>query len=80
MLLAGCAPTYFKPGITEEEGARDAYECHYQSQMLPRTPQAVTLTPSGVPLYADPTLGWGDLALSRRMLDACMRARGYTKE
>jgi hypothetical protein len=79
-MLAGCAPSYTKLGVSPEEGARDAYECHYQSQALPRTPQAVAVTPSGAPLYADWSLGLGDLALQRQMLDACMRARGYTRD
>jgi hypothetical protein len=81
LLLAGCSgPVYFKAGIPQQEGDQDAYECHYQSQMLPRTPQAVSRGAYGVPLYADPSLGLFDLALQRKMLDACMRARGYTKE
>jgi hypothetical protein len=82
LLAAGCAPVYGKPGITEAEGQRDAYECHRESLMLPRTPQAVTRGPGpyGAPIYADPTMGWGDVALSARMLDLCMRARGYTKQ
>ena len=80
LVLAGCAPTYGKPGLTQAEGDRDAYECWAQSQMLPRTPQSLTYTPQGTPVFADPSLGLGDVALSRRMLDACMKARGYTRE
>jgi hypothetical protein len=48
--------------------------------MLPRTPQSITRGPGGALIYADPSLGLGDLALSQKMLDMCMKARGYTKE
>jgi hypothetical protein len=81
LVVSGCGgPVYSKPGLTQAEGDRDSYECWRESQMLPRTPQSITRGPGGALIYADPSLGLGDLALSQKMLDMCMRARGYTKE
>ena len=78
--LAGCSPVYGKPGLTQEEFNRDAFECQYASQSIPRTPQSMYRGAMGVPVYSDPSLGWFDAANSRRMLDMCMKARGYTRE
>jgi len=78
--LAGCAPTYSKFGLTAEEWNRDAYECTYAAQSLPRTPQAATRGAMGQPVYADPSMGLFDLAASRQMLDLCMKSRGYTRD
>lgn len=78
--LSGCAPVYGKSGLTQSEFDRDAFECSYAAQSLPRTPQAMYRGAMGVPVYSDPSLGWADVANSRRMLDMCMRARGYTRE
>ena len=78
--LAGCSPVYSRFGVTNEEWAKDSYECVYQSQSLPRTPQAATRGAMGQPVYSDPSMGLFDLAASRQMLDLCMRARGYTRE
>ena len=78
--LTGCSPTYSKFGVTQEEWNRDAFECSYAAQSLPRTPQLSYRGAMGVPVYSDPSLGWFDAANSRRMLDMCMRARGYTRE
>lgn len=61
------------------EGERDAYECHREALMLPRTPQAVTTTRGGAPLYADWSFGLADKATRQQLLDACMAARGYRR-
>lgn len=47
--------------------------------MVPRTPQAIAVTRSGAPLYADWSFGLGDAATQRQLLDACMAARGYRR-
>ena len=78
--LAGCSPVYSRPGLTAEEWNRDVFECQYASQSLPRTPQSMYRGAMGVPVYSDPSLGWADAANSRRMLDLCMKAKGYTRE
>ncbi|HSE02882.1 MAG TPA: hypothetical protein VLK35_01915 [Methylomirabilota bacterium] len=66
--------------MTQAEFDRDAYECQREALMLPRTPQSVMRGASGVPVYSDPSLGWFDAALASKMLDACMRARGYQRQ
>ena len=78
--LTGCSPTYSKFGVTVDEWNRDAYECSYQAQALPRTPQTVMRGAMGNPVYSDPSMGLFDVAASRQMLDLCMKARGYTRE
>ena len=78
--LAGCSPTYSHPRFSEEQWNRDVFECQYASQSLPRTPQSMYRGAMGVPVYSDPSLGWFDAANSRRMLDLCMKSRGYTRE
>ena len=80
LYLAGCTVTYSRPGLTQAEFDADSFECQYMSQSLPRTPQSTTRGPTGLIHYSDPTLGWGDVARSQRMMDSCMRARGYTRE
>lgn len=80
LALSGCAGHYSRPGLTDEDWQRDRYECTYAANALPRTPQTVMRGAYGVPIYSDPTLGWGDALLSRQTLDACLKARGYTRE
>lgn len=79
-LLAACSPTYSKYGVTQAEWDRDAYECQREALGSPRAQQSAYRGPSNVPIYADPTLGWMDAAIASKLLDACMRARGYVRE
>jgi hypothetical protein len=78
--LTGCAPKYHKFGVTVDEWNRDAFECSYAAQSLPRTPQAASPGAYRTTVYSDPSMGWFDAMSSRRMLDLCMKARGYTRE
>ena len=78
--LNGCAPHYTKVGVTSEEWNRDLFECQYAAQSLPRTPQAASRGAYRTTVYSDPSMGWGDAMASRRMLDLCLKARGYTKD
>ena len=79
-LFAGCAQRYSRVGVTQEEWARDSYECTYAAQSLPRTPQAASRGAYRTTVYSDPSMGWGDAMASRRMLDMCLKARGYTRD
>lgn len=73
----GPARVWFKAQTPREVTRRDGYECERDAAMLPRTPQSVTTLPGGLPLYSDPTLGWGDVAAREALFSRCMQARGY---
>ncbi len=79
VISSGCTTYWYKPGVTEQEFARDSYECERDARMLPRTPQSITRGAYGQTIYSDPTLGWGDVAAQAGMFERCMAAKGYTK-
>ncbi len=79
LLFAGCASVWTKPGAGVTDFRQDHYACNRDAAMLPRTPQAITQFTPGIPVYADPTLGWGDVLAQTRMFQACMEARGWTR-
>ncbi len=85
VILAGCSQVWVRPpDKTDADFNRDWYECKRDAAMLPRTPQSVAVPQyawgPGVPVYSDPTLGWGDLARELRMRDECMLSKGYQRQ
>lgn len=78
--LTACSPVYSKPGMTQAEFDRDAYACQRDALSIPPTPQSMIPGAYGQPVYSDPSLGWFHTAAAVRLLDACMRARGYVRE
>lgn len=71
-LLAGCATTWTKPGLSDRDYARDDYECERDAQSLSNLP---ALTQGGLIAAAQ----YGMAASKRReMYGRCMAARGYS--
>jgi hypothetical protein len=70
LVLAGCAtrrPIWNKPGATQQSFAADKYECQRENQ------GGAVAVPVGNAAVAVPVTNW-------QLYNACMEARGYTRQ
>lgn len=84
LLLVGCGSTTWTGGAgNAAQFERDAAECDYASQFVPRTPQGTVAysTPGGA-IYApaDGTHGLADLLRRQRTFESCLEAKGYRRQ
>ena len=66
VVLAGCSPTFYRPGATEAEMARDSYAC--QTDPAYRE----------MKIMAAAAPGYSAGIQAKRLLVLCMQARGWS--